>query len=151
MSYPELTNKAKPESKESLSDSTILFRGSRNSAANEDGTWWTEDAFYACSISGPTGDVFMMVVPKSLLAEYRTQGKAVDQTYRDHNTNESEIEFPNGFPAQPVKLSDKEKSSFLKLLKFTSIGTTLAVKRLFSGSGVKKTREVVYESLRQLS
>src|SRR3990167_4551553 len=94
--------------KECFSDSVFLFRGVRNSITDENGAWWTEDAFYACSISGPDGDLFMMIVPNSLLQEYRMQGKAINQTYRERNENESEIEFPKELPVQPVKLSDNQ-------------------------------------------
>jgi len=85
------------DSLENISKLTFLFRGLRNKDSLVNGNWWTEDSFYALSISGPDSDLAMLVLPKTLLYEYLADGRAQDQTYREGNTNESEIKFLDTF------------------------------------------------------
>lgn len=101
------------ESLRDISELTFLFRGLRNNDSHAHGNWWTEDSFYALSISGPDGDLTMLIVPNKLLHEYLDDGRAQNRTYRERNTNESEIEFSGNLPLEPQSSLVTRKKGFL--------------------------------------
>lgn len=123
------------------SDIIYLFRGLRNDSSQLEGSWWTQDAFYALEVSGEE-ELVMMVVSKRVLDSWFKDGKAVNQTYRERNNNESEIEFRSELPVSLTRLAIGEIKHFSSLLKTTSVFGNKAVKRMFRGSGVKRSQEI---------